>query len=229
MRDLTGAIEASAEKFTEELKQRHQDLNLELPKEKEKLKAVVSKWVDDYDAAMKQLARIAGEPYWTSHAELAEIEKQLEQQAKANPVLSLLLPATGAYHKNPARREACLAATKLLTAACLIKAKTGKFPASLDDMKALFPQGLPLDPFTGKDFIYRLDADLPTVVAQGDAPEVKKERPQLFVFSLAAIKKREAERIKRWPAEFEEHKKFMEEPAKEGPKPQPREKVDDVF
>jgi hypothetical protein len=203
--------------------------DLKLSADKAKLMETVNKWVDDYDEGMKKLAKAADGPYYKTHAEVEKLEKVMEELGRNdNPVITLL-PAVASIQKTAARAEARLGATKLLAAACLAKARAGKFPASLDEMKALFPQSLPVDPFTGQDFIYRLDDDLPTVEAQGDDPEVKKEKPQLFVFSLAATKKREAERIKRWPAEFEEHKKFMEEPAKEGPKPQPREKVDDVF
>ena len=39
------------------------------------------------------------------------------------------------------------------------RADTGVCPASLTDVEPMLPEGLPLDPFTGNPYVYRLTGD----------------------------------------------------------------------
>ena len=130
-----------------------------------------------------------------------EINSRLERKQGPLDLLGLTVPAVGRIYVSVARGESRMAATRLLAAACLEKARTGKFPESLDGLKPHFPKGLPVDPFTGRDFRYRVENGLPTVECEGDDPELKKRRPETYVFSLSEIKRRQEEAAERWRAE----------------------------
>lgn len=176
-----------------------------LPNDKDELAKLAETWAADYDRNMGLLVEASVNPYYRAKPKLDELAKRLDVQIDGSgmgkyevalqPVRSSIRTVVGT-----ARIEAQLGATKILAAACLEKATTGQFPASLDGLKKHFPKGLPIDPFTGKDFQYRIENDLPTVECEGDSPEAKKKTPFRYVFSLSEIKRQQERRTVEWRA-----------------------------
>jgi len=69
--------------------------------------------------------------------------------------------------------EACRDLTRIgirTAEACVVHAD---FPASLDDLKPMFPDGVPLDPFTDAPFVYEKTATDVRIASVGRLPEDK--------------------------------------------------------
>jgi hypothetical protein len=65
----------------------------------------------------------------------------------------------GLSSRQQAREEACAAVVRLGCLVELYRLRKGALPAKLEDLVPEFARELPLDPFTGKGYIYRLKPD----------------------------------------------------------------------
>jgi hypothetical protein len=176
-----------------------------LPADKKDLVKFLEAQEAEYNRFMRMQIDGVNGPYFKIHRHMEDVERafdaRLDRKSGGLPdLVNLVLPALNKIYVTVARAEARLAATRLLAAACLENARSGKFPESIEGLKQHFPNGLPIDPFTGKDFRYRIENGLPTVECEGDSPEYKKGSPHLYIFSLSEIKRRQEERAAAWRA-----------------------------
>ncbi len=116
----------------------------------------------DYDQVqylrlMSEQIAAGMKPYRDSHAELAEIEGRIEDEARPACVLTaILLPALTIVS---AKRDQIVAQVGLAQVALALKAyknKKGEYPESLAQLPEVVEWAdLPEDPFSGQDFIYQ--------------------------------------------------------------------------
>lgn len=97
-------------------------------------------------------------PYWQARARLAEVQEQLQREAKQReivPLASLLLPAVGSVQAAVARSDRRIAVLRIIEALRLYAAgHEARLPATLADVTEV---PVPLDPMTGQAFTYRLE------------------------------------------------------------------------
>lgn len=93
----------------------------------------------------------------------SDVKATLEKYRQATPVTDLFLPNLSRYYKLKARLETSRRATQLAYATHLFKARTGRWPESLDDLPAEYGETIRIDPFTGNQFGYRVTDDGPTI------------------------------------------------------------------
>jgi hypothetical protein len=130
---------------------------------------------DSFDEVFDEMAKWASLPYWQGHAGEAAAARELaDRQAKAlipNPV-HLLVPSVGRAAFSVRRLDRDVAATQAVEA---IRAHAathgGTLPATLDEVT---DTPVPLDPLTGKPFVYKVDGASATL----DSPAPDGERPQ---------------------------------------------------
>jgi len=91
------------------------------------------------------------------------IDDLAEKRTKEHSIESMILPALGRYHALRARNEASNRATQLAFAVQVFKNETGRYPASLSELPPDLAGVAKTDPFTGKDFLYRVGANGPVI------------------------------------------------------------------
>jgi hypothetical protein len=106
-------------------------------------------------------------PYWQSYNRMEQADRFTVEQKRANPLLSmmygLLTPARTATRFAPIRLERELDAIQCIEAIRLYAAAhEGKLPPTLE---AITDAPAPLDPATGKPFLYQVHEDSATVSA----------------------------------------------------------------
>lgn len=96
-------------------------------------------------------------PYWETKEELKNIEVEIEKAPKEKTLLTYIIPFASLVrtYLQEARIDAYLGAAELGLANRIYRAKHGKFVDSLSQLTPEILPSLPLDPFTGKDYIYR--------------------------------------------------------------------------
>ena len=73
----------------------------------------------------------------------------------------------GSFARTAVRTEAALRLARVALAVAEHRARSGNFPASLDELKPMFADGVPLDPFTDSPFIYERTATGVRIASQG--------------------------------------------------------------
>jgi hypothetical protein len=81
----------------------------------------------------------------------------------APPLTRMFLPSMSRYHKVRTRNEASRRATQLAYATHLYRARNGRWPKSLDELPANMGDTMRTDPFTGRQFGYRVTDEGPTI------------------------------------------------------------------
>ncbi len=98
----------------------------------------------------------------------ADLEASYEQYAHVSPLTRMAMPAWSRYYHLRGRAEASRRATQLIYATHLYHARTGKWPKSLDDLPADMNRTIRTDPFSGRDFGYRLTPDGPIIYSASE-------------------------------------------------------------
>jgi len=163
--------------------------------------------VREYQDAMLRMAEAAAGPYYQSGVKLdvemkamrARVEASRKDPLTGNSLLPVLLPALERIHGQFALAEAQLGMVRIVCAAGLDRARDGAWPPALAALRRHFPDGLPKDPFTGKDFSYALAGGLPRVACEGKIA-IPKGRPSLFSIDLGRRRQRDADAAKRTAA-----------------------------
>lgn len=188
------------------------------PTDREGVKGLLKAWLAEYDAERQRLPKTADGPYPVVYPEIVKVEKEIEETcAKTGNRLLIYVTPLSAMKRSVTGNEACLGATRLLAAACLSRAADGKYPDSIEGLRRHFPGGLPKDPFSGKDHLYRLEGGLPAVEANVEDAEYRKAHPVDCVFRLGEVRKREAEHMRNWPADWEKNQKADVEAEEKAP------------
>lgn len=98
----------------------------------------------------------------------ADLEATHERYANASPMTRMAMPAWSRYHHLRGRAEASRRATQLIYATHLYRARNGQWPKSLDDLPDDVDRTIRTDPFSGRDFGYRLTADGPIIYSASE-------------------------------------------------------------
>jgi RNA polymerase sigma factor (sigma-70 family) len=195
---------------------------------------VVDRWTAEYRAVAEKAAAACDGPFHLKHAEVAalaaEVERKVGHLHPSNPrtddlaipgtpaevtverlrallgynLLLTAMPRFGRLYASSTRCEAMLGGTRLLAAACLERARTGRFPDSLEGLGKHFPDGLPADPFTGEAFQYRIEKDLPTVECRGSSMLSGNRPTRLYTFSLSHLSDQQEHWTSWWRTEGKE-------------------------
>jgi len=100
---------------------------------------------------------LSGKGYPTVKA--ADIEEMTRPHVEHDYVSRAILPSLSRVYQLATRQEASRRATQLTYAIHLHKARTGRWPQSLDDLPPRYAHQVRIDPFSGRDFVYRLTGD----------------------------------------------------------------------
>jgi hypothetical protein len=100
--------------------------------------------------ATERFETAATSPYARLHADLKASIGPSQRGSASWAMLSPLLRSAEML----AQTEAVCRLARIALAAAERRAKSGKLPASLDELKDAFPEGVPVDPFTDAPFVY---------------------------------------------------------------------------
>jgi hypothetical protein len=120
-------------------------------------------------------------PYWQAEQGVQAAQKAVEESGKGEEIglAAFLLPAVANCRVAVERMERRIAALRAVEAIRLHAAThDGKLPQSLDEVTAV---PIPLNPFTGKPFAYRLEGA--TAILEAGGPE--RSRPRQYRIELA--------------------------------------------
>jgi hypothetical protein len=132
---------------------------------------------------------------WESFASTSDI-RTLRTPESVAAAIPTEFDALVGLHKTIARlagasleAEAARALARVALAVAEFHATHGDFPASLDGLKASFPEGVPLDPFTDAPFVYETTATGVRIASAGrvagdPAPDEKRLRERCLVWEL---------------------------------------------
>lgn len=142
---------------------------------------------EDREEVMAQLASLEADDVHAATAaidgyyrELADLLRTGYPKVRAADVEALLqryaldkwartiLPGFDRIHQLRARGIAARRATQLVVAVHLFKGHHGRWPASIDELPPDRLAEFRIDPFTGRDFIYRLGDDGPTIYSASE-------------------------------------------------------------
>ncbi len=172
--------------------------------EKEQL---VKQWIAEYRKVLNEFAAALQAPYWQTRHVIQAMEKSCQdansEHAQRSPLIPLFVPALSRAADQFALPEAKLAMCRILCAASLLKARTGKYPEAISELAEFFPDGLPLDPFTGKDYTYRLEGGMPYIRCN-PPDELWKKRPSNYECGLSRRLREDGEALKKYRAEQSE-------------------------
>jgi len=90
---------------------------------------------------------------------------------KDSPFVEAWMPAQPAFVEHFARTDATRRLARVALAAAEHRATHGDFPASLDELKPMFADGVPLDPYTDAPFVYERSAAGARVASLGRLSE----------------------------------------------------------
>jgi len=133
---------------------------IELNKEEKKLIKEYIPFVENdivfYLQTISSYIFLAKGPYWQVKDSLRKTDESINTLRMEKYFLSMqLLPALSRAHLQEARIDALLGAAQMGLANRIYRQEHGEFVDSLSQLTPDILPALPLDPFTGKDYIYR--------------------------------------------------------------------------
>ncbi len=116
-------------------------------------------WEENELAYLKTTAVLVSsskKPYWEIRDNLAQVERDVAVLPNEKSALvKLLIPAVFKTFLNEARIDARLGEAEIALAGHLYKTKKKNYPVFLKELSPAYLPELPLDPFTGKGYVYR--------------------------------------------------------------------------
>ncbi|MGO8752377.1 MAG: hypothetical protein ACLQNE_41085 [Thermoguttaceae bacterium] len=150
--------------------------------------AVLLDMFEIYETRRDDLFKWFSVPYWQAGVGLREGEARIVNSGKNDGLASLattLLRAVGAAHKSNARVERRRAALCCVEAIRLYAgAHEGRLPANLD---AIHEVPIPINPVTGKSFLYHVEGQVAVLEADGPA-EWETENSARQQYRLRVVK-----------------------------------------
>ncbi len=109
-----------------------------------------------YGELLSEYGALAERPYYQVHDELDRVDSRLNGfPGFMTDTIKRVIPAFKGICERLAKTEATLGTAQVAAALRLCRdAQGGEYPASLDELRALLPSP-PIDPFTGKAYLYR--------------------------------------------------------------------------
>lgn len=132
-----------------------------------------------YEIERDEIAKAMSLPYWEYEAVLAEYKPR----KKSEGLFLSLVPVTTKVKQSHTRVQQRLAMLRIVEALRLHAAAKGELPAKLADVKA----PLPVDPFTGKSFQYKLEGGKASL--QGTPPSGQEKNASFNVRYEIALRK----------------------------------------
>ncbi|MBN1446079.1 MAG: hypothetical protein JW957_08245 [Candidatus Omnitrophica bacterium] len=109
-----------------------------------------------YLQTISKFILLAKDPYWKARDELRKTDESIHALDEEEYFISRrILPALSRVNLQEARFDALLGAAEIGIENRIYREKHGKFADSLSQLTPEILPSLPLDPFTGKDYIYR--------------------------------------------------------------------------
>lgn len=105
---------------------------------------------------LSELQACARLPYYEASPRIDVAAEQAERSSWLRPVTSTVLPSLMRASQAQARHEARLDLAQLGLSIEQYHDSTGEFPATLDAIADMIPGGIPVDPFTGGQYTYRV-------------------------------------------------------------------------
>ena len=119
---------------------------------------------DGFDDTLRELNSIfdatdewLDAPYHTAKPKADQLDQRVRDTE--NPLLEIFIPSQTGVREHDERCRAQRRATHLIVHLFAYHAETGKFPDSLDKLDAPDLKELRIDPFSGRDFVYKKAAD----------------------------------------------------------------------
>jgi hypothetical protein len=113
-------------------------------------------WVQRHYESLKDVPTLS---YYQIRERLEEHGRQINPLPWYCRVIGGLLPDYQSTFMKEATLEAMMLATKAGLACKIFKNKTGSYPESLEALVPEYLSEVPVDPFTGKPFVFRLSED----------------------------------------------------------------------
>jgi len=109
-----------------------------------------------YLQTMAKMISLVKRPYWEVKENLKDFDKEIQKLPEEKAILTqMLVPALSRCYNQEARANALLGDAEIALACHIYKKKYGDFPSSLDKFTPEILPSLPLDPFTGRNYIYK--------------------------------------------------------------------------
>ncbi len=120
--------------------------------------------------AIEAFSRTAAELMSVGYPEVraADVREATSEHCWATPIVAELIPSLSSYYQRGAREEASRRATQVAYAAHIHRAETGRWPESLDELSGEYGVRMCEDPFSGRQFGYRVTADGPLLYSAGE-------------------------------------------------------------
>ena len=116
-----------------------------------------------YVDVMERLSTIASLPYYEARPELERIQEEVENisyiRLMARPTLQMLAPAYYGMPETCARYEAQLGLIQIGLTVEQYHAQHGEYPQTLEEIASALGGSLPLDPYTGQNYVYKPNGD----------------------------------------------------------------------
>jgi len=110
-------------------------------------------------SVMRRMIDLAKLSYCEAQSDLDKVDQDLQKAPFYCLVTKLLIPSLRRSHLQEARHEAKLGLAQLALGLKIFKAEKGEYPHSLTELVPQILPKLPQDPFTGKDFVYKKEAE----------------------------------------------------------------------
>jgi hypothetical protein len=133
---------------------------------------------------LSEYAGLVGRPYYEVRDDLQRLQAARLDGAPAwAEITRQVMPAMARVSERQARAEATLGTAQVAAALRLFRDAQGAYPAALDELRGILP-GSPVDPFTGKPYLYRREGSGFVVYSVGsdgqDGGGVSSENDVLF-------------------------------------------------
>jgi hypothetical protein len=139
-----------------------------------------------YDEQRDEMFKWLSLPYWQARTGIATANEKLRQASSREilPFAHLLLPAVAQISQTRARSDRSIAMLRIVEAIRVYGAShDGKLPARLADIADV---PIPLDPFTGGPFLYRIEGDM--AVLEGPLPQGQAPRQHGAKYEIQFVK-----------------------------------------
>ncbi len=118
-----------------------------------------------YDRLYDEMLKWQGQPYWVATVGLERFDRELKDEVDRSgrrSLVGLLLPAVTKVYAASVRNDRIINLLRIVEALRLYAAAHGKFPEKLGDITEV---PVPVDPYTGQAFDYRLDGETAILTA----------------------------------------------------------------
>jgi hypothetical protein len=207
--ELTDALFGQPADNPEEMTTQRQSKTIKwiVPDSPDEIESQFVKALKTSDRIARMLAGAAKRPYPEARHQLRKLsdasaaywKDEVEKGSFAAWWFGQLDLSAPAFLNEVIADEARVRALGLLSAAALVKARTGAYPEKLDDLRPLVPEAFVMDPFTEAEFSYWLTHDgLPAVQSGIEKGQRKEIGPENYHFSLNYRRTLEEAALRDW-------------------------------